>query len=284
MVARALHMASPRSHLPMVAVNCSALPENLLEAELFGHVKGAFTGAWNQRIGRFEQAHRSTLFLDEIGDLPMELQAKLLRVLQEREFQRLGSSETVRVDVRVIAASNVDLTERILHGRFREDLYYRLNVVPIEMPPLRTRLKDIPLLVHHFIEKISRQEEIPPKDISYETLERLARYSWPGNVRQLENAMEMAIALSGDRKTLYPGDFSLPSAVRPAAGAQTSTFVVPDEGLDFEQTIERIERSILEQALQKTRGNKKLAADMLRLKRTTLAAKLKSLEGVQESV
>jgi DNA-binding NtrC family response regulator len=192
MVARALHMASPRSHLPMVAVNCSALPENLLEAELFGHVKGAFTGAWNQRIGRFEQAHRSTLFLDEIGDLPMELQAKLLRVLQEREFQRLGSSETVRVDVRVIAASNVDLTERILHGRFREDLYYRLNVVPIEMPPLRTRLKDIPLLVHHFIEKISRQEEIPPKDISYETLERLARYSWPGNVRQLENAVDSA--------------------------------------------------------------------------------------------
>jgi transcriptional regulator with PAS, ATPase and Fis domain len=216
--------------------------------------------------------------------MPMELQAKLLRVLQEREFQRLGSSDTVRVDVRVIAASNVDLTERILQGKFREDLYYRLNVVPIAMPPLRERLKDIPLLVHHFIEKISRQEEIPPKDISQETLERLARYSWPGNVRQLENAVEMAMALSGDRRTLYAGDFSLPSTVRPAATPQLSTFVVPDDGLDFEETIERIERSILEQALQKTRGNKKLAADMLRLKRTTLAAKLKSLEAVQETV
>ena len=283
MVARALHMASPRSHLPMVAVNCSALPENLLEAELFGHVKGAFTGAWNQRIGRFEQAHRSTLFLDEIGDMPMELQSKLLRVLQEREFQRLGSSETVRVDVRVIAASNVDLTERILQGKFREDLYYRLNVVPIAMPPLRELLNDIPLLVHHFIEKISRQEEIPPKDISQETLERLVRYTWPGNVRQVENAVEMAIALSGDRRMLYAGDFALPSMVRPA-GPQASSFVVPDEGLDFEQTIVRIERSILDQALQKTRGNKKLAADMLRLKRTTLAAKLKSLEAVQEPV
>jgi DNA-binding NtrC family response regulator len=286
MVARAVHMASPRSHLPMVAVNCSALPENLLEAELFGHVKGAFTGAWNSRVGRFEQAHRSTLFLDEIGDMPMELQAKLLRVLQEREFQRLGSSDTVRVDVRVVAASNVDLTDKIRHGKFREDLYYRLNVVPIVMPPLRDRLRDIPLLVHHFIEKICRQEEIPPKEISQETLERLTKYTWPGNVRQLENAVEMAIALSGDRRSLYAGDFALPSMMRPASASLTvpSAISLPDDGLDFDETICRIERSILEQALQKTRGNKKMAADLLRLKRTTLAAKLKSLEDAQPSL
>ena len=279
MVARALHMASPRAHLPMVAVNCSALPENLLEAEMFGHVRGAFTGAANHRVGRFEQADRSTLFLDEIGDLPLELQGKLLRVLQEREFQRLGSSETIRIDLRVIAASNVDLTERIIQGRFREDLYYRLNVVPIAMPPLRERLHDIPLLVHHFIDKVCRLEELPPKEIAQETLDRLAKYNWPGNVRQLENSVEMAIVLSGDRKILYPGDFALPSTLKPPAWKQPPSFVaVPDSGLDFEDTISRIERSILEQALQKTKGNKKLAADLLRLKRTTLAAKLKTLE------
>jgi DNA-binding NtrC family response regulator len=282
MVARAIHMASPRSHLPLVAVNSNALPENLLEAELFGHVKGAFTGAINNRMGRFEQAHRSTLFLDEIGNLPMEIQAKLLRVLQEREFQRLGSSETVRVDVRVVVATNVDLAARINEGRFREDLYYRLNVVPVRMAPLRERLDDVPLLVHHFLDKICRQEDLPPKHVAPETLDRLSGYSWPGNVRQLENAVEMAIALSGDRRTLYPGDFPLPQP----AQAKTRTWTnlplvrVPDSGLDYEQTVGRIERSILEQALEKTGGNKKQAADMLRLKRTTLSAKLRSLEAV----
>ena len=282
MVARAIHVAGPRSHLPLVAVNCNALPENLLEAELFGHVKGAFTGAINNRVGRFEQAHRSTLFLDEIGNMPMEVQAKLLRVLQEREFQRLGNSETVRVDVRVVAASNVDLVARINEGRFREDLYYRLNVVPVRMAPLRERLDDIPLLVHHFLDKICRQEDLPPKHVATETLDRLAAYPWPGNVRQLENAVEMAIALSGDRRTLYPGDFPLPQP----AQAKTRTLTtlplvrVPDSGLDYEQTVGRIERSILEQALEKTGGNKKQAADMLRLKRTTLSAKLRSLEAV----
>ncbi len=283
MVARALHTASPRSHLPMVAVNCTALPENLLEAELFGHVKGAFTGAINHRVGRFEQAHRSTIFLDEIGDMPLEIQAKLLRVLQEREFQRIGSSETVRVDVRVLAASNIDLAERIRQGKFREDLYYRLNVVPLHAPPLRERLSDIPLLVHHFMGKIARQESLAPKCVSRETLDRLAQYVWPGNVRQLENAVEMAIALSGDRETLYPADFPLPApaAAKPAAAPAAATVIpVPHEGLDFEATVGRIERQILEQALRMTGGNKTQAADMLRLKRTTLAAKLRSLDAL----
>jgi DNA-binding NtrC family response regulator len=278
-VARAIHMASNRSHLPMVAVNCHALPENLLEAELFGHVKGAFTGAIAHRIGRFEQANRSTLFLDEIGDLPLDLQAKLLRVLQEREIQRLGSSETVSLDVRVLAATNTDLAESMRQRTFREDLYYRLNVVPICVPPLRERLSDIPLLVHHFVEKVCRQEDLPPRQVARETLDRLSDYSWPGNVRQLENAVEMAIVMAGDRRDLYPGDFPLPSTTlqRPCP-APVGAFHVPDDGLDFEQTISRIERTILDQALQRTGGNKKQAAEMLRLKRTTLSAKLKSLE------
>ena len=279
LVARAVHMASDRAHTPMVAVNCTALPENLLEAELFGHVKGAFTGAVNHRVGRFEQAHRGTLFLDEVGDLPLDIQAKLLRVLQEREFQRIGSSETIKVDVRVIAASNVDLVQAMREGKFREDLYYRLNVVPLPVPALRERPSDIPALVHHLIEKICAHENLPPKRVSRETLMHLSTHSWPGNVRQLENAVEMAIALSGDRESLYPGDFPLPSDPRLKSGAAASLpcFALPDEGLDFEQIVSDMERTILEQALEKTGGNKAQAAGMLRLKRTTLSAKLKSL-------
>jgi len=281
-VARSIHAASNRSHLPMVCVNCSALPETLLEAELFGHVKGAFTGATNHRVGRFEQANHSTLFLDEIGDLPLSLQAKLLRVLQEREFQRLGSSETVRVDVRVIAATHTDLSEMIRQGKFREDLYYRLNVVPIVVPTLRERGADVHILVRHFIEKVCRDEMIPAKEISCETLNRLAAHDWPGNVRQLENAVEKAIVMSGDRSTLFAGDFPLPPRQHPIAfEAGSRPFVaVPDQGLDFERTVGNIELNILEQALRKTRGNKKLAAEMLGLKRTTLSAKLKSLAAV----
>ena len=209
MVARALHLASPRASLPWVAVNCNALPDNLLEAELFGHVKGAFTGAIQGRVGRFEQANRGTLFLDEVGNLPLDFQTKLLRVLQEREFQRIGSSETVRVDVRIIAATNVNLVEKIQQGEFREDLYYRLNVVPVIMPPLRDRLEDVGLLASHFIAKICRMENIPERRLAPEALERLMSYSWPGNVRQLENAIEMAVALSGERELLHPSDFPL---------------------------------------------------------------------------
>lgn len=279
MVARAIHMAGGRSHLAMVAVNCNALPENLLEAELFGHVKGAFTGAIHLRIGRFEQAQRSTLFLDEIGDMPLDLQAKLLRVLQEHEVQRLGSSECIPLDVRVLAASNRDLEEKMRQGTFREDLFYRLNVVPIRVPPLRERPGDIPLLIAHFLEKVCRQEGLPPEKIARETINRLCGYGWPGNVRQLENAVEMAIVLAGDRRELYPGDFQLPpAALRPAPATPLTVFHMPDDGLDFERTVSRIERSILDQALKKTGGNKKQAAEMLQLKRTTLAAKLKSLE------
>jgi len=276
--ARALHLAGPRGRGPWVAVNCSALPETLLEAELFGHVRGAFTGAVQARTGRFEQAHGGTLFLDEIGEMPPDLQAKLLRVLQEREFERLGSSENIRVDIRVIAATNCDLAQRIDQGRFREDLYYRLNVVPLHLPALRQRRDDIALLAAHFSAKICGLERLPLKTITGEALDRLTGYAWPGNVRQLENAVEMAIAMSGERLALVPPDFPLAAPPMPKRGTAESLLVpLPDTGLDYEQTLAVIERSILEQALEKTGGNKKAAADMLGLKRTTLSAKVRSL-------
>jgi transcriptional regulator with GAF, ATPase, and Fis domain len=280
-IARALHQASTRSNLPMVAVNCSAIPENLLESELFGYVRGAFTGAQQTRTGRFEQAHKSTLFLDEIGDLPLDLQAKLLRVLQEREFQRLGSSETIKVDVRIVAASNLDLQDRVRQGLFREDLYYRLNVVPLKMPALRERPEDIAALASHFVSKICREEGLPAKALSATALPKLATYSWPGNVRQLENAIEMAVVMSGARLTLTAADFRLPPAAeiqQLTAITNSETVLLPDHGLDFEQTVSQFERNILSQALRRTGGNKKLAADMLRLKRTTLSAKVRILE------
>jgi DNA-binding NtrC family response regulator len=279
MAARALHNASPRANSPMVAVNCSAVPETLLEAELFGHVKGAFTGATGQRIGRFEQAHKSTIFLDEISDMPLELQAKLLRVLQEREFQRLGSSETIQVDVRVIAATNVNLLDRVRQGKFREDLFYRLNVVPLEMPPLRKRPADIPLLVEHFIAKTCQAEGIPVKKVTPKTLERLVSAPWPGNVRQLENAVEKAIAMSGYRDTLYPADFGLAESHRLiAVPPATAEPVLISEQFDFATAVSQFERSILQTALAKTGGNKTAAAELLGLKRTTLIMKLRGME------
>lgn len=281
MAARALHMAGNRAGAPFVALNCSAIPENLLETELFGHAKGAFTGATAQRTGRFEQANGGTLFLDEIGDMPFDLQAKLLRVLQEREFQRVGSAETIRVDVRVIAASNMDLAEKIKQGKFREDLYYRLNVVPLGMPPLRARIGDIPALVHHFVEKVCTSEDLPVKKIHRETMDRLCAYEWPGNVRQLQNAVEMAIILSDARDTLYPSDFNLPGGpvLPPEPDPQPAGQpVLTEHGLDLERALVHFERNIVQQALEKARGNKTLAADMLRIPRTTLISKLRALE------
>jgi DNA-binding NtrC family response regulator len=274
-VARAVHMASPRGQFPMIAVNVAALPETLLEAELFGHVKGAFTGASQQRIGRCEQANRSTLFLDEIGDLPLDIQTKLLRFLQEREFQRVGSSETIRVDVRMIVAANVNLLDLVRQGKFREDLYYRLNVIPITVPPLRERPEDIPLLANHFIAKACVQENIAQRRLAPASLAKLGAFSWPGNVRQLENAIETAIALSGDRELLIPSDFALTG--RAFSASPVPSIAVSENGLNFEQTVGRIERQIIDEALRKAHGNKTIAAGMLGLKRTTLTAKLRSL-------
>jgi DNA-binding NtrC family response regulator len=279
MAARAIHAASPRSGHAMVAINCSALPEHLLEAELFGHTKGAFTGAVNLRVGRFEQAHQGTIFLDEIGDMPLELQAKLLRVLQDREVQRLGSSENIKIDVRVIAATNVDLQERVRQGRFRADLFYRLNVVPLHMPLLNKRTTDIPMLVNHFLARICRMEDIPVKRLSPEALCRLCASPWPGNVRQLENAVEMAVAVSGDHEVLYPRDFGLTDAgPRSTPTGQISQVTLPLSGpVHFDTAVTQFQLAILDRALQQSGGNKTLAAERLGIKRTTLIMKMRSL-------
>ena len=274
-VARAIHHASGRAQREMVAFNCGALPETLVEAELFGDAKGAFTGALNQRIGRFEQANHSSIFLDEIGDLPIDLQSKLLRVLQEREFQRLGGAETIKVDVRVIAATNVDLAEAVKSKRFREDLFYRLNVLAIQLPPLRQRTSDISPLLNHFIEKVCRKEELPIRVASSAVIEHLSRYSWPGNVRQLEHATETAIVMSGERRVLQPADFQLQN--KPEQPSFQSYPPLPDEGLDFSELITRIERNLLSQAVEKCNGNKSRAAEILRMKRSTLVSKVKTL-------
>ena len=279
-IAKAIHAASNRAALPLVSVNCTTLPAALIETELFGHAKGAFTGAHLSRIGRFEQAHRGSIFLDEIGDLPLEAQPKLLRVLQEQEFQRVGSSENVKVDVRVIVASNLDLEQAVRERRFREDLYYRLNVVPIHLPPLRDRREDIPVLLQHFIDKIRLSENSAPKQISEEATEYLKQRDWPGNVRQLEHAVQMAFALSGDRRLLVPSDFMTRRAAAPDCSRfeRTPLVKLPQEGLDFDQVVSSFELSLLNQALTLSGGNKARAADLLKIKRTTLLAKIKSLD------
>jgi len=282
-VAQAIHMASRRSGAPIVAVNCGALPEHLIEAELFGHTKGAFTGAVGPRMGRFEQAHRGTMFLDEVGETPLMLQPKLLRVLQERELQRVGSSETVKVDARIIAASNINLEQAVAQRRFREDLYYRLNVIPIRVPTLRERQSDIPLLAAHFIESVCRREGLPQKKLTADALRRLTEFEWPGNVRQLEHAMEMAAALSGDRETIYLGDIDvhLQSGSRELSAVPEGFPVdVPTDDLPFEDLMGKVEKLLLEQALRRHGGNKAQAAKALGLKRTTLLYKLKAQEYV----
>jgi DNA-binding NtrC family response regulator len=276
--ARALHASSSRSASRMVAINCAALPDHLLEAELFGHTKGAFTGAINARVGLFEQAHRGTIFLDEIGEMPLPLQAKLLRVLQEREIQRIGSSEPLSIDVRVIAASNANLLEAVANRRFREDLYYRLNVVALRMPALRDRPSDIAELAEHFLQKVSEHEPSGRKHLSPQALDTFFKYSWPGNVRQLEHALESACALSGSRSLLYPGDFDLPAEVQAGEFGSLSSLDVPESGINFEELMTGIERRLLERALAKSGGNKARAASMLHMKRTTLLSKFKSLE------
>ena len=274
LIARAIHMASKRCAAELVAVNCAAIPENLAEAELFGHAKGAFTSAVSHRVGRFEQAHRGTIFLDEIGEIPLEVQPKLLRVIQERELQRVGSSETIQLDTRVIAATNVNLEQAVEQKQFREDLLYRLNVVPIRVPPLRERASDIPLLARHFSEKICGREGFPPKTISPSAMERLMAYHWPGNVRQLEHVIERAVSLAAYRDRLYLGDIQLPDA-RLAANSAIPEIQTPLSGLNFEEIIGQVERLLIQEALRKCDGNKAKAARALGLKRTTMLYKSK---------
>jgi two-component system, NtrC family, response regulator AtoC len=277
-VARAIHHASPRKGHRFVALNCSAIPESLLEAEIFGHARGAFTGAIGSRTGRLEQAHRGTLFLDEVGTMSMALQTKLLRVLQEREFERVGDSQTIRVDVRVIAATNADLAKMVTQGTFREDLFYRLNVIPVRLPPLRDRREDISLLVQHFLHRFCSELDRPTMTMSQAALRCLMSYSWPGNVRQLENAMERAVALSGGRTQLEIADLppDIQQATEPAQLPASLAF--PDEGLNLEILIAGIERDMIQRALERTGGNKNAAARLLNVKRTTLVEKLKRFD------
>ena len=272
-VARAIHHNSPRRAHRFVALNCSAIPETLLEAELFGHVRGAFTGAVGTRQGRFEQAHKGTLFLDEVGTMSVGLQMKLLRALQEREFERVGDNQTIKVDVRVIAATNSELARMVAEGSFREDLYYRLNVIPIELPPLRDRRDDIPLLSKHFFEKFAPDT---PMHLSQGAMRAMMAYAWPGNVRQLENAIERAVALSGGRPEITTAD--LPPEVQATPQATSTPFVeFPEEGLDMPTYLAAIERDLIYRALDRTQGNRNKAADLLRIKRTTLVEKLKRI-------
>ena len=280
-VARAIHHNSPRRLFRFIALNCTAIPETLLEAELFGHVRGAFTGAVGNRQGRLEQAHKGTLFLDEVGTMSTALQTKLLRVLQEREFERVGDSHTTKVDVRVIAATNSDLTRMVADGQFREDLFYRLNVIPVELPPLRERKEDIPLLVQHFLDKfraadMSAGQSRPALTVAQDAVRHLMAYSWPGNVRQLENAIERAVAINAGRPQIDVAD--LPVEIQQAEPPLPSTVSLPEGGLDLDAFIAHIERELIERSLERTGGNKGRAAKLLNLKRTTLVEKLKRLE------
>jgi len=280
LVARAIHHNSPRRSQRFVALNCSAIPETLLEAELFGHVRGAFTGAVANRAGKLEQANRGTLFLDEVGTMSTALQMKLLRVLQEREFERVGDSHVVHVDVRVIAATNSDLARMVAEGRFREDLFYRLNVIPIHLPALRDRKEDIPLLVQHFLQKYATNGTLPGDGpvktltVSQGAMRKLMAYGWPGNVRQLENALERAVALSGGRSQIETPD--LPPEIQNAGEPSAAQgLALPLGGVDFAEFIHKIERDLIIQSLERTGGNKGQAARLLNLKRTTLVEKLK---------
>jgi len=282
LAARAIHHNSVRRAHRFVALNCSAVPETLLEAELFGHVKGAFTGAVANRTGRIETAHQGTLFLDEVGVMSISLQAKLLRVLQERELERLGDTRTIKVDVRVIAATNADLQQLVGDGLFREDLYYRLNVIPIFLPPLRERREDIPLLVQHFVARLSPHKKPAQKvTVTQEALRVMMAYAWPGNIRQLENAVERALALSRDRTQIDVQD--LPPELRNNSPAgQEPTVTLPADGLDLPLYIADVERQLIGQALDETGGNRQQAARRLGLKRTTLVEKVRRLQPGQE--
>ncbi|HXA66881.1 MAG TPA: sigma-54 dependent transcriptional regulator [Bryobacteraceae bacterium] len=270
LIARAIHHHSPRDGRPFVKINCTALPENLMESELFGYEKGAFTGANTTKPGKFEQADTGTVFLDEIGDVPASVQVKLLRILQEREFERLGSNKTRHIDVRVLAATNVDLRAALEQGTFREDLYYRLNVLPINIPPLRERKEDIPFLADHFVKKLRKDLGTAAQSISDSAIQRLLEYHWPGNVRELENVIERSMVLATN-SILEADDIKLDLAPKPRIAAGTDGFL--PEGM----TLDDFERSIIREALHRTNGNKSQAARLLGLTRNALRYRLSQM-------
>jgi DNA-binding NtrC family response regulator len=275
LVARAIHSNSPRAERAFVTVNSGNLPSDLLESTLFGHVKGAFTGAINPKKGLCDLADKGSIFFDEIGNIPPETQAKLLRVMQEREFMRLGGMDTIKVDVRIIAATNCDLRQMVEEGRFREDLFYRLHVINIVLPPLRHRKEDIPLLTQHFLEKYSEENNKHNIEITPEALDVLTDYDWPGNVRELENVIERAVVLSVKPRI----DLDLiPDHIRSAPPFHIPKFAVPPEGISFKDVITNVEKRLIESTLEAAGGVQKRAAELLKIKPTTLNEMIKRYE------
>jgi transcriptional regulator with PAS, ATPase and Fis domain len=271
--ARAIHYNSRRAEKLMVPVNCGAIPENLLESELFGHVKGAFTGALTNRPGRFEIANTGTIFLDEIGDMSPSLQVKILRVLQERKFEPVGSTKTMEVDVRVIAATHKDLDTAVLQKTFREDLFYRLNVIPLRIPALRDRKSDIPLLIHHFLKYFNESKRRSVEGVTPEAMDLLTQYPWPGNVRELENLIERLVIIKGHGLIEIR---DLPERyLQKETPLPSEKFMVPNKGLDFNSAVDNFENALIMQALEKTGWNRNKAASLLNLNRTTLVEKIK---------
>ena len=281
LIARTIHHNSPRRDQRFVAFNAAAIPETLAEAELFGQARGAFTGAVSARIGRFELAHRGTLFIDEVGLMPLPLQARLLRALQEREIERVGESRPVELDARIVAATSCDLRTLVKDGVFREDLYHRLNVIPLTLPPLRDRREDIPLLARHFVLKSCRNNNLPPRTLTRDAVRVLMNHPWPGNIRQLENAIEHAVAMTGAEKEIRA--HALPDDIAQPGGALVMpTVAIPDEGINFASVVSQLERELILKCLEKTGGNKRQAARLLNLSRTTLIDKLHRLNPSEE--
>jgi transcriptional regulator with PAS, ATPase and Fis domain len=273
LIARAIHLASGRNTKPFVQINCGATPEGLLESEFFGYRRGAFTGATSDKAGKFEIAKGGTIFLDEIGDMSADLQVKVLRVLEEGEFERVGGNETIKTDARFIAATHRDLEEEVQKGNFREDLFYRLYVIPIMLPTLTERKDDIPHLISYFLEEFSPKKENRPTTVTEEALKILVNYSWPGNVRELRNLIERLVVL-GEGQAILPED--LPAKIRNAIGRQTYRKVAVDkEGISFNLAVSEFEKALIISALEKTNWVKNQAAQLLKIKRTTLVEKIK---------
>ena len=271
-MARAIHTNSPRAGRPFVTVNSGSLPPDLLESNLFGHLKGAFTGAVTAKKGLFEMADRGSIFFDEIGTVPLETQAKLLRVIQEREFRRLGGVDTIRVDVRIIAATNVDLQQMVREGSFREDLYYRLHVIAVDLPPLRDRREDVPLLARSFLTRYGKENNKPDLELTPEATQLLESYHWPGNVRELENVIERAAVLTVKRQI---GPELIPDVVKASPSFDLPHFDMPAEGIPFRKIIDNMEVRLIVRALEAAGGVQKRAAEMLRVKPTTLNEMIK---------
>lgn len=273
LVARAIHYNSPRSKGPLITVNCAAIPDELLESELFGHLRGAFTGATTTRTGKFEAAHGGTIFLDEIADMSTKLQVKLLRVLQERHIEPVGSTRSQEVDVRIITATNQDLEVAVRERRFREDLYYRLNVIPVKVPALRERDGDVSILTQHFLEHFNRANDRQVAGFAADAMHALLAHKWPGNVRELENLIERLVVIKGKGEITL---VDLPATMRNVKATFRSPVMdIPDAGISFKAAVDEFENSLILQALQKTGGNKNKAASLLKLNRTTLVEKIK---------